>query len=687
MRLEKLKIKGFQCFLEETEIEMSDLTAFIGANNSGKTAVLSALNKLFSDEIYLREIKKSDFHLPSEEWFGSSQKETSDEEKSLFIEAVFTFPELNESNKNSIPFFFDSFIINESNGEPKLRVRLESCWTKSANIDGAIETNVYFIHASESTAVAEENKRKASRKSLDKVRFIYIPAVRDPLKHLKNSTGSMIFRLLNNMNWDEKIKKELLEHASKLDEVFKTQSGVATLNKAIEKQWKEYNIGKKFTNANLRLNNADLESLIKKTELVFSPTPIGEPYDIHQMGDGYKSLLYISLVDSMLMVEDEIQKDMEAKSKSENGSKQMIDVEVPYLTIVGIEEPENHIAPQLLGKITQKLISISKKSNAQAIITSHAPSIIKRVDPEDIRYLKNDNNQSFIKQISLPKDEKLMEQKKYIKEAVTAYPELYFSKLVILGEGDSEEIILSKLIDKMGINVDSNNIAIVPLGGKHVNHFWRLLDDLQIPHITLLDFDMDRCGGGWGRIKYVLNQLNLYGKLDQADQNDADLIKIKESIEERNPLPKSIEEYDKIKGMLEKKDVFFSGKLDIDFLMLEHYKEDYINTLSNNEGPTYLENDKKEKFADYDFSQPEYSEIIQQKIKTSISQTLKGSGGDGSLYSEKEKKLMVWYSYFFLGRGKPATHHAFLSQITNEELLEKTPKVLRRMIERVRELI
>lgn len=33
-------------------------------------------------------------------------------------------------------------------------------------------------------------------------------------------------------------------------------------------------------------------------------------------------------------------------------------------------------------------------------------------------------------------------QYKSIKEAVKAYPELYFAKLVILGEGDSEEITI-----------------------------------------------------------------------------------------------------------------------------------------------------------------------------------------------------------------------------------------------------
>ena len=99
------------------------------------------------------------------------------------------------------------------------------------------------------------------------------------------------------------------------------------------------------------------------------------------------------------------------------------------------------------------------------------------------------------------------DQYKYIKEAVRAYPELYFAKLVILGEGDSEEIILPKYWEAIHGNTDVSGISIVPLGGRHVNHFWRLLNDLEIPYITLLDLDRERDGGGWGRIQYVLKQL------------------------------------------------------------------------------------------------------------------------------------------------------------------------------------
>ncbi|MFQ3380751.1 ATP-dependent endonuclease, partial [Escherichia coli] len=86
--------------------------------------------------------------------------------------------------------------------------------------------------------------------------------------------------------------------------------------------------------------------------------------------------------------------------------------------------------------------------------------------------------------------------------------EIYFASLVILVEGDSEQVILPKIFESYNFDADSKNIAIAPLGGRHVNHFWRLLESLKVPYITLLDLDLGRNGGGFERIKYAIKQLS-----------------------------------------------------------------------------------------------------------------------------------------------------------------------------------
>ena len=63
MRLSKLKLMNYRCFGSEEQIILIDnLTTFIGNNSAGKTAALSALNCMFSENSGDRILQRSDFH-------------------------------------------------------------------------------------------------------------------------------------------------------------------------------------------------------------------------------------------------------------------------------------------------------------------------------------------------------------------------------------------------------------------------------------------------------------------------------------------------------------------------------------------------------------------------------------------------------------------------------------------------
>lgn len=432
----------------------------------------------------------------------------------------------------------------------------------------------------------------------------------------------------------------------------------------------------------MRFNSTDIETSVRKTEVVFEPTETGKEYTIDQMGDGLRSLFYISLVDSILDVEGKMQKEIESDPENTSFSRRP-----PILTIVALEEPENHIAPHLLGKLVENLSNIAGKSNAQAIMTSHSPAIVKRVDPENLRYFRMDKDlhTSKVRSITLPEKESVQDQYKYIKEAVRAYPELYFAKLVILGEGDSEDIILPKYWEAVNGNVDVGGISIVPLGGRHVNHFWRLLNDLQIPHITLLDLDREREGGGWGRIKYVLKQLIANGHDKNKLLNTKSGVLTDEQLDGMSEWDVSdVTSMQTWLDWLERYNVFFSAPLDIDFMMLEQMTSEYKKSLDTAEGPRLeiAEDGKKKRVLIQTFEETgTYPAEYRARIKKDIKSTLKEEGGDGSTYSTEQQNLMIWYTFFFLNRGKPSTHIAVLSRLSDEAIKGNIPPVLERLIE------
>lgn len=204
MKLSKLKLKNYRCFGSEEQVILIDqLTTFIGNNSTGKTAALSAINCMFSENSNDRILHRSDFHLP--------QNILPDEmeQQSLYIEAIFEFEELQSGSNGgeyAIPIFFQHFVVDNPGGLPYLRIRLEATWEKSNTIDGSIDSKISYITCPEFAEIEEGNRTNASRRDLDKIRVIYVPAVRDPSKQLKNASGTMMYQIMSSINWSEETK-------------------------------------------------------------------------------------------------------------------------------------------------------------------------------------------------------------------------------------------------------------------------------------------------------------------------------------------------------------------------------------------------------------------------------------------------------------------------------------------------
>jgi len=676
-----MSIHNFRSFGEKETININEQTVLIGNNSSGKTTVLQALSKLFSDKQSERIIRKRDFHLPKDANPGENCK-------SLCIETYFEFDELEtDSYGSAIPIFFEHFIISNENEKPFLRIRLESFWEDDGTVEGSIDTQIYYVLSTEDSP-KEEHMHHASRRELDKIRLLYVPASRNPEKELGNSSGSMLSRMVNSINWTEEEIDSIRNQIESLNNTFLSKdSALTNINNEIQKSWGQYHKDDRFSIAALTINSTEMSSALGQINLKFSPATTEESFAVTDLGDGLRSIFYFSLVNSMLNIESLITEDI-----SKNYDNPRFKLIPPVLTILAIEEPENHIAPHHIGKLIKRFNQLSQNNNAQVILTSHSPSMIKRIDPKNLRYLRvaniNEQNQTRVLEIRLPQNNK--EAYKYVKGAVQAYPELYFAKLVILGEGDSEELLLPKFFDLLDREVDSSQISVVPLGGRHINYFWELLNSLRIPHITLLDFDNERYGGGWGRIKYISQ--NLYEKNDEFktwfDTKKIDL----DDIGSRTFESIDSERLKNWFNELKKYNVFFSTPLDIDYLMLQHYQKYYLKNLSNGEGPSVLYTDKNGTNRRINLLTLDKSNCFElqcfEKLKNdALKATLKEKSGTGDTFTDEERELMIWYKYFFLGRSKPTTHMQFLSNLSDEELKKEIPSVFADIVTCAEELL
>ncbi|UZA14545.1 ATP-dependent nuclease [Moraxella bovis] len=628
MKLQSMRLSNFQSFgCQTTELKLDEITYLIGPNGSGKTAVLQALCRLFAFNPALRRIKHSDFHIPQHE-------QEVPEERKLIIEADFSFPETSSDSDNStVAPFFNHMRLTQLGDQPIVRFRLTAVMDFLGEIE---ETLVYVL---EPDSQGKEVTKMVSKIERNQIQVHYLPAQRDPLDHIAYNTNALLGRLLRAVNWESE-RDDINDLTNQINNKLEYNLSVKIISEKLKQSWENLHKGSYFKEPKISFAHSEIENILRYMSVSFTPGHNENMVDFSRLSDGQKSMLYLSLVLASQSISHSILNDG-------NNTFDVKKLRPPIFTIIALEEPENSLSPHYLGRIVNALKAATQYQDAQALIATHAPTMLRRVSPEQIRYLRLDSDRtSSIKCIQLPK--KSDEAYKFVQEAVQAFPEIYFSRLVVLGEGDSEEIVLPRIFSAKGIPVDESAITIAPLGGRHVNHFWRLLSQLGIPYVTLLDLDVGRFGGGWGRIKYVNDKL--------AEFMSDKVLPESYSIPAWNNDEHLIKDYPNYLSELEQRDVFYSYPMDLDFSMLKAYPSEFE-----------LEDTK---------------ELPDEKLIASV---LGKSHHKPEQYSEDERKLFASYHKLFNLGSKPANHLKALANLTDEELLQNMPEELSRLADKVKE--
>jgi hypothetical protein len=629
---------------------------------------MQSLSRVFGVLQSDRALVPDDFHLSD----GKRREDLKvGEEIRLFVDILLRFPELtasDEEDKPAVAECFSQMVVEEEGKEPFCRVRLQGTWTRTNTPEGDIEQKTYWVRSGEADP-DEDDLHPMAPHERSLIHVHYVPASREPAKQVRYVSGSMISRLFGAVDWSTETEKEIQDASDEAAKVFGEEDGVGVVHKAIGECWSLLHPGEMYSQVQLRPVAARLQDLLRQVQAVFEPAPGGgEGAELDRLSDGLKSLFYLSLIFAVFRIETAVATESEGAEHFDETR-----VDAPSLTVFAIEEPENHVAPHYLGRIVALVRDAVATGRAQALITSHSPSVMARVAPHEVRHMRLDplSNTALVKTLSFPPSKSV--EYKYIREAVQAYPELYFSRLVVLGEGDSEEIVLPRLAAAMGVEVDLSFVSVVPLGGRHVNHFWKLLNDLEIPHLTLLDLDRERQGGGWARIQYAIRELLKIGvpREDLLTLEDGSVLNEKQL----DQMAKwDVADTKLMNGWcvgLEQHGVFFSAPLDFDFLTLKAYPNAYKHAADGGDGPRLPKEPDSEKG--------------KAAIAEAIRAVLKAEGGDGTTFGDDVNESFFWYRYLFLGRGKPASHLDAMSRLSSKDLKTGCPPVLARLCEAMEE--
>ncbi len=656
MYIESIKLRNFRCFGDTPELIRleDDLTVFVGSNGSGKTTILNALLRLFGATSGERRLTRSDVHFGPKEIAGAEPAARLDGDVSKYvstrqieIEVTLAFPELEngELDADVIPDVFNAMSASGIGQPLKARIRLEATWNWGQDEDD-IEQSVYWITSLADVPFGDDDIAKIPLKPNDRkrVQIRYLPATRDSNAITRSALKELLAWLEKFGDWNGG-QKPMADQWEQLQSLFDGMPAIQEVTRELTGNWQRLFDGPHIKEAQFAVLSREIQKALKDLSLALKNGPDGRAHSIFDLSEGQASLFYVALVFTLLKLDDEL------ATHAKNGFKEVDELR-PWFTILILEEPENHLSPFYLSRMIALMLEYVQQPNGMGILTTHSPSTMRRITPEQIRYVRHntDNLESCVKQIRMP--DKNEEAHKFVYEAVRSHPELYFAKLVILGEGRSEEIVLPKLASAWSekLDLDPAFVAFVPMGGRHVNHFWRLLENLKIPFVTLLDYDLGRYQAGAYRLKYAIDQLYAIGRSRAGFSQPKKIDDIFSPAD-----PNLLEGWYQFANL---QDVFYSLYLDLDMMMIQAFEGEYLQ-VAELDGFDEAESYKKSVF---------------------------GKGGDGAASYQAgaapTAQQLAIYDALFKKGSKPVSHIEALKLISDEDLKNRCPPTLQGLFAR-----
>lgn len=453
MYISNLTVKNYRNF-KDFEINLKPFTLVIGENNIGKTNLLNAIGLIFSQDITFfkkRMLEIDDINYEASQEFKKSVSCWNGIDELKFpevkVEVILTGFDKNEDQEAVVSDWFTDATFKEAKLTYHFGFRGDiKKWAENFkgenfnNIDIPIDRCEYSIYG------GLDQTKHVDFYFLRMLKMELLDALRDAQKELiANNDSKLLYKILNNRDKDsfKDIRESLLclndivkgnsdkkipEHA----ELKKVKSEISDfLNKiSLEQIANQNKIGFKFT-------SLEHTEILKKLAIEYGDNPIS----VERNGLGRNNVLFMSLVLSHLTSE---------AIKSQN----------VFFRIVGVEEPEAHLHPQLQEHLA-KNIELQAEPEMQIILTSHSTHITSKLDLENtvVLYRNNETNEINSHYIldgfegvgangKIRDDAESIKHKRYLSCYLDATKStLLFGRKIILVEGISEQILIPRFFE------------------------------------------------------------------------------------------------------------------------------------------------------------------------------------------------------------------------------------------------
>ena len=488
VRIARITLENYRSF-RSASFPLAHRALIIGANNSGKTSVLEAIDKVFG--------------VGRRSGYGFAESDLRrDCEPPEQLQVVFELrPSASSEHADSLVFtaeehaLFETHIDFDEDGSELVLARA----TAGYDPDGVFRSRAVFLKRDgEEDGPLDQSIRQ-------RLNFFYLPALRDVRRELDDRTGlwSRLAGLLEAAHDPDRVA-ELTDAAGReLVAAILGSERLATLGGQVtESLAKVLYVADTDASAELRATSLDFRTLLRRTSLVVATPGDHEPLPVERQSTGVQTLALFGLFRAYL--------------QTHSG----------HVLAIGLEEPEAHLSPHA----ARSLVVLASAGETQTILTSHAPVVADGLDPRDAVLLRRDGQDTSAR--TVPAGTFSEEEELHLRRLVrTASSAFLFGRVVLLVEGESEQGALPEFARQLRLNLDDLTksqgkqegppaferhldvdldrlgITLVGVGGAAFVPFLKLIgqDCLAVPHVVVTDSDHTA--------RVLLRQLNRLGRL------------------------------------------------------------------------------------------------------------------------------------------------------------------------------
>lgn len=497
MKIKSIKIHNFRS-IKDAEFILNDYNVLVGANNSGKSNILTALRIFYEDGIKFNE--KIDF----------PKFHTDDRESWIEIEYLLTdeeFKNLKDEYKNQ-----NNILRVRKYLKSKDNQRVKS---NQSNIyayeNGKLSTNLFY------------GAKNISQAKLGTV--IYIPEVaktEETLKltgpsPLRNTLTFVMKKVVKTSESFKSLNKAFEDFNKKFkEEVSKDGVSLENFRKEINENLKEW--GVEF---NIDINPVRPEDIIKNlVSHSFIDKILDKEMNIGLYGQGLqRHLIYVLIRLSSKYKEEKIYDKKEFS---------------PELTLILFEEPEAFLHPTQQEYLDSSLRSLASEEGQQVIVSTHSPIFVSRniedissliklkrengitrcfqVSEEIRKDILKENNelaQLFREKLDDPSvdestknrirnilgdtDDTIRMDEEGIRYSLWLDSERsssFFADIVLICEGATEKTFIDYLLKNKWDDLKEKKIYVLDAMGKfNIHRYMNLFEALGIYHSILVDRD------------------------------------------------------------------------------------------------------------------------------------------------------------------------------------------------------